>query len=193
MDTYCFPSTATAEPTSVTCWRQTQAQWGPGPWSCIQIRGDFITWQLHGLCITIFSVATVSSHFAIFSSHAHYTQPLFTNAVVYQVFEYHPSPWDQWLEVGNLQTGRYYHASLSIELQQISCPSGEEYNFNFFMLVWNIWSSSLEYEIKVTFWKYCRRLSALINFNLILFAFSFIVWNMKLSLLGLFFADVKLM
>ena len=43
----------------------------------------------------------------------------------FQVLEYHPEPWDEWLVVGHLQTARAAHAALSIGHQQLPCLSGE--------------------------------------------------------------------
>ena len=60
--------------------------------------------------------------------------PLFPNMLgsclifddlVYQVLEYHPEPWNQWLEVGNLEDRRVAHAVLSVGPQQLPCILGE--------------------------------------------------------------------
>ena len=46
-----------------------------------------------------------------------------------QVLEYHPQPWDEWLQVGDLQQARYVHATLSIGPEQLPClSSGESFN-----------------------------------------------------------------
>ena len=45
--------------------------------------------------------------------------------LVYQVLEYHPEPWNQWLEVGNLEDRRVAHAVLSVGPQQLPCILGE--------------------------------------------------------------------
>ena len=41
----------------------------------------------------------------------------------HQVLEYHPQPWNQWQEIGNIQVDRQYHAALSIGPQQLPCLS----------------------------------------------------------------------
>ena len=47
----------------------------------------------------------------------------------HQVLEYHPQPWNKWLEIGNLQVERSEHAALSIGPQQLSClSSGGSFN-----------------------------------------------------------------
>ena len=42
----------------------------------------------------------------------------------YKVLEYHPAPWDQWLEVGHLEEGRRHHAVHSIGYQDLPCLLG---------------------------------------------------------------------
>ena len=42
-----------------------------------------------------------------------------------QVLEYHPHPWNQWLEVGQLQTKVFDHAVVSIGPQDMPCIRGE--------------------------------------------------------------------
>ena len=42
--------------------------------------------------------------------------------------EYHPQPWNQWQEIGNLQVTRREHAALSIGPKQLSCVSGGSFN-----------------------------------------------------------------
>ena len=44
------------------------------------------------------------------------------------MFEYHPEPWNQWINIGNLSIDRGYHAVLSIGAQDLPCLSGECYN-----------------------------------------------------------------
>ena len=44
----------------------------------------------------------------------------------FQVLEYHPQPWDQWVKVGDLQQARDSHATLSLGPVQLPCLlSGE--------------------------------------------------------------------
>ena len=46
-----------------------------------------------------------------------------TQTCCFQVLEYHPEPWDQWLLVGKLN--RYYPEGLTIGTQQLPCLSGK--------------------------------------------------------------------
>ena len=46
----------------------------------------------------------------------------------FQVLEYHPQPWDQWLTIGYLRQARGYHATLSIGSEHLPCLSGEGFN-----------------------------------------------------------------
>ena len=43
----------------------------------------------------------------------------------WQVLEYHPEPWDQWVTVGNISVARSSHAVLSIGPQQLFCLAGD--------------------------------------------------------------------
>ena len=46
-----------------------------------------------------------------------------------QVLEYHPQPWNQWLQVGDLLQARRGHATLTIGPEQLPCLlSGESFN-----------------------------------------------------------------
>ena len=47
----------------------------------------------------------------------------------WQVLEYHPEPWDQWVTVGNIQVARDSHAVLSIGPQQLPCLAGDSKEF----------------------------------------------------------------
>ena len=42
-----------------------------------------------------------------------------------QVLEYYPSPWNTWVKIGNLPTGRALHAVLPIGPQHVACVAGE--------------------------------------------------------------------
>ena len=44
-----------------------------------------------------------------------------------QVLEYYPSPWDEWLNIGNLPSGRALHAVISIGPEQFDCMAGESF------------------------------------------------------------------
>ena len=44
----------------------------------------------------------------------------------FQVLEYHPEPWDQWVAVGSLEVGRKSHAVLSIGVEHLPCLSGKD-------------------------------------------------------------------
>ena len=46
----------------------------------------------------------------------------------WQVLEYHPEPWDQWVTIGNVLAARRDHAVLSIGPQQLPCLSGDTSN-----------------------------------------------------------------
>ena len=52
-----------------------------------------------------------------------------------QVLEYHPQPWNQWVQVGDLQQARYVHATLSIGPEQLPCLSGESFNVEMIIMV----------------------------------------------------------
>ena len=41
----------------------------------------------------------------------------------WQVFEYHPAPWDQWVTVGNILGPKYHHAILTVGPQELPCLS----------------------------------------------------------------------
>ena len=46
----------------------------------------------------------------------------------FQVLEYHPQPWNQWVTIGYIQQARYGHATLSIGPVQLPCLfSGESF------------------------------------------------------------------
>ena len=47
------------------------------------------------------------------------------STITCQVIEYHPEPWNQWLDIGDLQISRHMHAVLSIGPHQLPCMSGE--------------------------------------------------------------------
>ena len=55
-----------------------------------------------------------------------FAYPLKQWSFVWQVLEYHPAPWDQWVTVGNIQASRYNHAVLSIGPQQLPCLAGDD-------------------------------------------------------------------
>merc|ERR1712126_352257 len=44
----------------------------------------------------------------------------------YEVLEYQPEPSNQWTTVGQLETGRWYHAVLSIDSEALPCLQGEQ-------------------------------------------------------------------
>ena len=44
----------------------------------------------------------------------------------WQVLEYHPEPWNQWVTVGNILVARVGHTVLSIGPQQLPCASGDD-------------------------------------------------------------------
>ena len=47
----------------------------------------------------------------------------------FQVLEYHPHPWNQWVTIGDLVQARNSHATLSIGPEQLPCfLSGESLN-----------------------------------------------------------------
>ena len=50
----------------------------------------------------------------------------FNQALLLQVLEYHPEPWDQWVTVGSLEVGRNRHAVLSIGVEHLPCLSGKD-------------------------------------------------------------------
>ena len=53
-----------------------------------------------------------------------------------QVLEYHPQPWNQWLQVGDLVQTRYGHATFSIGSEQLPCLlSGESFNKEMIIMV----------------------------------------------------------
>ena len=41
----------------------------------------------------------------------------------FQVLEYHPHPWNQWVHIGDLVKKRFGHATLSIGPEQLPCLS----------------------------------------------------------------------
>ena len=43
-----------------------------------------------------------------------------------KVLEYYPNPWNTWVKVGNLPTGRALHSVLAIGPQHVACVAGEE-------------------------------------------------------------------
>ena len=43
-----------------------------------------------------------------------------------KVLEYYPAPWNTWVKIGNLPSGRALHAVLPIGPQHIACVAGEE-------------------------------------------------------------------
>ena len=51
-------------------------------------------------------------------------QELDQRSFSWQVLEYHPEPWDQWVLVGNI-LGRFDHAVVSIGPQQLPCLAGD--------------------------------------------------------------------
>ena len=51
-----------------------------------------------------------------------------------QVLEYHPHPWNQWVQLGDLQQARTGHATLSIGPEQLPCFSGESFNIEMIMI-----------------------------------------------------------
>ena len=54
----------------------------------------------------------------------------------FQVLEYHPQPWNQWVQVGDLAQARAAHATLSIGVEQLSCLlSGESFNIEMIIMV----------------------------------------------------------
>ena len=44
-----------------------------------------------------------------------------------KVLEYYPAPWNTWVKIGNLPSGRALHAVLPIGPQHIACVAGEEH------------------------------------------------------------------
>ena len=44
----------------------------------------------------------------------------------FQVFEYHPEPWNEWATIGDLEIPQAYHAILSIKMHDLPCLSGKE-------------------------------------------------------------------
>ena len=46
----------------------------------------------------------------------------------FQVLEYLPEPWNQWVHIGDLVLARDRHATLSIGPEQLPCLSGESFN-----------------------------------------------------------------
>ena len=54
----------------------------------------------------------------------------------WQVLEYQPQPWNQWVQVGDLQQARSEHATLSIGVEQLPCLlSGESFNIEMIIMV----------------------------------------------------------
>ena len=49
----------------------------------------------------------------------------FIASLSWQILEYQPAPWDQWVAVGNVWYARMAHAVLSISSQQLPCFSGK--------------------------------------------------------------------
>ena len=53
-----------------------------------------------------------------------------------QVLEYHPQPWNQWVQVGDLQQARQEHATISIGPEQLPCLlSGDSFNMEMIIKV----------------------------------------------------------
>ena len=50
----------------------------------------------------------------------------FGSILLFQVLEYHPEPWDQWVAVGSFEVGRSSHAVLSIGVEHLPCLSGKD-------------------------------------------------------------------
>ena len=83
------------------CRREAQIDWGEGRWRSLQ------KW---------------SKRF-----YENWTVPL-QDSIQYlllQVLEYYPSPWNTWVKIGNLPTGRALHAVLPIGPQHVACVAGE--------------------------------------------------------------------
>ena len=55
-------------------------------------------------------------------------------SIAFQVHEYHPQPWNQWVQVGDLVQARFHHATLSIGPEQLACLSGESFNMEMIMI-----------------------------------------------------------
>ena len=54
----------------------------------------------------------------------------------FQVLEYHPQPWNQWVKIGDLAQARVGHATLSIGVEQLPCLlSGESFNIEMIIMV----------------------------------------------------------
>ena len=54
----------------------------------------------------------------------------------FQVLEYHPQPWNQWVKIGDLAHARGGHATLSIGAEQLSCLlSGESFNMEMIIMM----------------------------------------------------------
>ena len=53
----------------------------------------------------------------------------------FQVLEYLPEPWNQWVTIGDLVEGRYAHATLTIGPEQLPCLSGESFNIEMIIMV----------------------------------------------------------
>ena len=58
----------------------------------------------------------------------------------FQVLEYHPHPWDQWLLIGDLEQARQGHATLSLGPEQLPCLlSGESFDIGIVNKVIESW------------------------------------------------------
>ena len=53
----------------------------------------------------------------------------------WQVLEYQPQPWNQWVKIGDLAQARSFHATLSIGPEQLPCLSGESFNIEMIIKV----------------------------------------------------------
>ena len=53
----------------------------------------------------------------------------------FQVLEYHPQPWNQWVKIGDLVETRRWHATLSIGVEQLCLLSGESFNIEMIIMV----------------------------------------------------------
>ena len=46
----------------------------------------------------------------------------------HQVLEYRPGLWPEWVEIGNLENGRFNHDVVSVGTIQLECSSGASYD-----------------------------------------------------------------
>ena len=90
--------------TSSHCWREAQVDWGEGRWRSLQKR---------------------SKSFPFMRTESFPCKIVYKTFYLFQVLEYYPSPWNTWVKIGNLPTGRALHAVLPIGPQHVACVAGE--------------------------------------------------------------------